>query len=202
MLGKDYEGQDCALARALEVVGERWTLLIVRDAFYGVRRFNDFQAHLDIPKAVLSDRLAGLVYEEILERRPDPEHAGRHLYELTAAGRDLWPVLAALLGWGGRHRQTNSRVFRHAARRGRPLRALRADPAAGGHRDRAPPRTRQAPARSGLARPTRATPAAGTARNLERYAAEDTSPGCASGAGSSWSTAAARASRRLRRLSR
>ena len=115
MLGKDYEGQDCALARALEVVGERWTLLIVRDAFYGVRRFNDFQAHLDIPKAVLSDRLAGLVYEEILERRPDPEHAGRHLYELTAAGRDLWPVLAALLGWGGRHRQTNSRVFRHAA---------------------------------------------------------------------------------------
>ena len=60
MLGKDYEGQDCSLARALEVVGERWTLLIVRDAFYGVRRFSDFAAHLDIPRAVLSDRLAGL----------------------------------------------------------------------------------------------------------------------------------------------
>jgi DNA-binding HxlR family transcriptional regulator len=58
MLGKDYEFQDCALARALEVVGERWTMLILRDAFYGVQRFNDFQAHLDIPKAVLSDRLA------------------------------------------------------------------------------------------------------------------------------------------------
>jgi DNA-binding HxlR family transcriptional regulator len=72
MLGKDYENQDCALARALEVVGERWTMLIVRDAFYGVRRFNDFQAHLDIPKAVLSDRLAGLVDEDILERIPDP----------------------------------------------------------------------------------------------------------------------------------
>lgn len=115
MLGKDYENQDCALARTLEVVGERWTLLIVRDAFYGVRRFNDFQAHLDIPKAVLSDRLAGLVDEDILERRPDPGYAGRHLYELTPAGRDLWPVLNALLAWGGRHRHTNSRLFRHAA---------------------------------------------------------------------------------------
>jgi DNA-binding HxlR family transcriptional regulator len=114
MLGKDYENQDCALARALEVVGERWTMLIVRDAFYGVRRFNDFQAHLDIPKAVLSDRLAGLVDEDILERIPDPQHAGRRLYELTPAGRDLWPVMNALLAWGGRHRQTNSRLFRHA----------------------------------------------------------------------------------------
>src|ERR671935_231865 len=53
MLGKEYAGQDCALARALEVVGERWTLLVVRDAFYGVRRFGDFQAHLDIPRALL-----------------------------------------------------------------------------------------------------------------------------------------------------
>ncbi len=115
MLGKDYQRQDCSLARALEVVGERWTLLIVRDAFYGVRRFNDFQAHLDIPKAVLSDRLTGLVEDGILERRPDPRHAGRHLYELTAAGRDLWPVLHGLLVWGDRHRYPNSRVFKHAA---------------------------------------------------------------------------------------
>ena len=115
MLGKDYERQDCSAARTLEVIGERWTLLIVRDAFFGVRRFNDFQAHLDIPKAVLSDRLSGLVEDGILERRPDPAHAGRHLYELSAAGRDLWPVLYALLVWGGRHRGRNSRVFQHAA---------------------------------------------------------------------------------------
>ncbi len=115
MLGNDYARQDCSLARALEVVGERWTLLIVRDAFYGVRRFNDFQAHLDIPKAVLSDRLSGLVEDGILERRPDPEHAGRHLYELTAAGRGLWPALHALLVWGGHNRHPNSRLFRHAA---------------------------------------------------------------------------------------
>src|SRR6202451_518856 len=104
MLGKDYQGQDCALARALEVVGERWTMLIVRDALYGVRRFNDFQAHLDIPKAVLSDRLSGLVEDGVLERKPDPDRPGRHVYELPRAGRDLWPVLHALLTWGVRHR--------------------------------------------------------------------------------------------------
>jgi DNA-binding HxlR family transcriptional regulator len=114
MLGKDYEGQDCALARALESIGERWTLLIVRDAFFGVRRFNDFQAHLDIPKAVLSDRLAGLVEDGILVREPDPDRPGRNVYELTSAGRDLWPVLHSLLVWGGRHRARNSRLFQHA----------------------------------------------------------------------------------------
>ena len=114
MLGKDYESQDCALARALEAIGERWTLLIIRDAFYGVRRFSELQAHLDIPKAVLSDRLSGLVEDGILERRPDPDHAGRHLYELTAAGRDLWPAVSELLAWGSRHRATNTRVFKHA----------------------------------------------------------------------------------------
>ena len=99
----------------LEVIGERWTLLIVRDAFYGVRRFNDFHAHLDIPKAVLSERLGGLVADGILERRPDRSHRGRHLYELTPAGRDLWPVVHALLVWGGQHRRPSSRVFKHAA---------------------------------------------------------------------------------------
>ena len=115
MLGKDYAAQDCSIAGALEAVGERWTLLIVRDAFYGVRRFNDFQAHLDIPKAVLSDRLNGLVADGILTRTPDPAHAGRHLYELSDGGRELWPVIHALLVWGGKHRRPNSRVFRHAA---------------------------------------------------------------------------------------
>jgi DNA-binding HxlR family transcriptional regulator len=115
MLGKDYERQDCSIAGALEVIGERWTLLIVRDAFFGVRRFSDFQGHLDVPKAVLSDRLNGLVENGVLERRPDPDRAGRHVYELTAAGRDLWPVLHSLLVWGGQHGRANSRVFLHAA---------------------------------------------------------------------------------------
>jgi DNA-binding HxlR family transcriptional regulator len=115
VLGKDYDRQDCAIARALEVIGERWTLLIVRDAFHGVRRFKDFQEHLDIPRAVLADRLIGLVDEGVLERLPDPRHAGRHQYTLTAAGRDLWPVLHSLLAWGGRHRAHNSIIFLHAA---------------------------------------------------------------------------------------
>jgi DNA-binding HxlR family transcriptional regulator len=114
MLGKDYVDQDCALARALEVVGERWTMLILRDAFYGVRRFNDFQAHLDIPKAVLANRLNSLVAEGLLERVRDPDHAGRHLYQLTESGQDLWPAMHALIGWGSRNRQLNSRVFMHA----------------------------------------------------------------------------------------
>jgi DNA-binding HxlR family transcriptional regulator len=114
MLGREYERQDCSLARSLEVIGERWTLLIVRDAFYGVRRFTEFHEHLDIPKAVLSDRLKGLIEEGVLERRADPRHSGRHLYELTTAGRDLWPVVYALLVWGDRHRGPNSRLFRHA----------------------------------------------------------------------------------------
>ena len=114
MLGKDYERQDCSMARALEVVGERWTLLIIRDALYGVRRFSDFHAHLDVPKAVLSERLSGLVDHGILDRRPDPDHARRYLYELTDAGRELWPVLHALLVWGEHNRYPNSREFRHA----------------------------------------------------------------------------------------
>ena len=115
VLGKTYEQQDCAIARTLEVIGERWTLLIVRDALFGVRRFSDFHVHLDIPKAVLSDRLSGLVEHGILERRPDPDHAGRYLYELTAAGRGLWPVLHAMVAWGDHNNFQNSRLFRHAA---------------------------------------------------------------------------------------
>ncbi|MGI8412798.1 MAG: winged helix-turn-helix transcriptional regulator [Solirubrobacteraceae bacterium] len=101
MLGKDYPGQQCALARSLEVVGERWTLLILRDAFYGVRRFSDFATHLEIPRAVLSDRLRGLVDDGLLERRRrDAGPAGPDVYELTDHGRALWPALFALMRWG------------------------------------------------------------------------------------------------------
>ncbi len=97
------------------MVGERWTLLIVRDAFLGVRRFSDFQAHLDAPKAVLSDRLSDLVDAGVMERVPDPDHRGRNLYELTARGRELWPAIHALMSWGGRHLMPSSRVYKHAA---------------------------------------------------------------------------------------
>ncbi|TNY35395.1 winged helix-turn-helix transcriptional regulator [Thermomonospora catenispora] len=109
-LGKDYRGQDCALARALEIVGERWTLLILRDAFYGVRRFSDFLAHLGLPRAVLSSRLQALVEAGVLAK-----HGCE--YELTERGRELWPALHMLARWGERHFSADgpSRVFEHVA---------------------------------------------------------------------------------------
>ncbi len=105
------------MARALETIGERWTLLIVRDAFFGVRRFSDFLAHLDIPKAVLSERLKGLVRDGVMERLPDPERPSREIYQLTQAGRDLWPVIFALRSWGARYRAPDGtrRAFTHIA---------------------------------------------------------------------------------------
>jgi DNA-binding HxlR family transcriptional regulator len=115
MLGKDYAGQECALASALEVLGERWTLLIVRDAFFGVRRYSDWVSRLDIPRAVLSDRLRGLVANGILVQRDDPARAGRRVYELTPAGEELWPALHALIAWGARHRRPSTNRYRHAA---------------------------------------------------------------------------------------
>jgi DNA-binding HxlR family transcriptional regulator len=115
VLGKDYEGQQCALAAALEVLGERWTLLIVRDAFFGVRRYSDWVARLDIPRAVLSDRLRGLVAAGILVKRDDPSRAGRSVYELTEAGEELWPAIHALITWGAAHRRPSTNAYRHAA---------------------------------------------------------------------------------------
>ena len=112
-LGVDYARQDCSLARALEVVGERWTLLILRDCFFGVRRFTDLQRHLDISKAVLTDRLAGLVEAGLLVRTP---HGRRDEYTLTAKGLDLWPALQALAHWGEMYEAPDGprRVFSHA----------------------------------------------------------------------------------------
>ena len=107
-LGKDYAAQDCSLARALEVVGERWTLLIVRDAFYGVRRFSDFLVHLDIPRAVLAARLLSLVEAGVLAM-------DEHDYVLTEAGRELWPVVHTLARWAEDHLSAEAcRVFLHA----------------------------------------------------------------------------------------
>ena len=96
-LGTDYPGQDCSLARALEIVGERWSLLIVRDAFLGVRRFSDFARRLDISKAVLTQRLSDLVSAGVMER---VARGGRDEYVLTEAGTALWPAVLALTRWG------------------------------------------------------------------------------------------------------
>ncbi len=101
MLGNTYAGQDCSIARALEVLGERWTLLVLRDALYGVRRFSDFAEHLDIPRAVLTDRLRKLVTHGLLTRTTaGGDGGGAVSYELTEAGRATWPVVHALARWG------------------------------------------------------------------------------------------------------
>src|ERR1700759_3823190 len=97
-LGKDYAGQQCSLARALEVVGERWTLLILRDAFFGVRRFGDFVAHLGVPRAVLTERLEALREAGILAETRGGHGYGE--YVLTDKGVGLWPVVRDVLSWG------------------------------------------------------------------------------------------------------
>src|SRR5436305_3430807 len=103
MLNRDYEGQACSIARALEVVGERWTLLILRDVLLGIRRFDDLQEQLGIARNVLASRLERLTDSEILERRPYGERPVRHEYHLTEKGRALSPVLVELLQWGDRY---------------------------------------------------------------------------------------------------
>ena len=99
MLRNDYTDQVCAIAGTLELIGERWTILIVRDAFLGVRRFDDFQRSLGIARNVLQARLELLVDEGILERRLYQEHPPRHEYRLTEKGEALQPAVRALKRW-------------------------------------------------------------------------------------------------------
>lgn len=116
-LGKDYAGQNCALARALELVGERWTMLIVRDAFYGVRRYKDFHSHVGAPRAVLAERLQTLTDAGVLERRQYQEGPARYEYVLTDAGKRLWPAVHMLSRWGDEFIPYDGgvrRVFVHA----------------------------------------------------------------------------------------
>ena len=98
----DYTRFDCSVADAAQVIGERWSLLILRDAFYGVRRFDDFQKDLGIARNILSDRLGKMVAQGVLETRRYQDHPPRHEYVLTEKGRDLFDVLIALLAWGQR----------------------------------------------------------------------------------------------------
>jgi DNA-binding HxlR family transcriptional regulator len=103
VLRRDYPGLDCSVAKALEVIGERWSLLIVRDVMHGHRRFGEMQESLGIARNVLAARLERLIEEEILERRAYSESPPRHEYFLTQKGLDLWPALIALLNWGDRY---------------------------------------------------------------------------------------------------
>jgi DNA-binding HxlR family transcriptional regulator len=103
VLPRTYDNQVCSIARTLEAIGDRWTMLLIRDAFIGVRRFEEFQQRLGIARNVLTDRLSRLVDEGILEKRAYQERPPRFEYRLTEKGLDLFPVLMSLMKWGDRH---------------------------------------------------------------------------------------------------
>ena len=103
MLRRDYTGQDCSIARTLELVGDRWTLLIVRDVSLGRGRFDELADSLGVATNVLTDRLNRLVDDGIFTREPQPERSDRFEYRLTDKGRELRVVLLALMEWGDRH---------------------------------------------------------------------------------------------------
>lgn len=100
---KSFDHMNCSLAQTLNVIGERWTLLILRDAFLGVRRFDEFQRSLGIARNVLNTRLQRLVDDGLLEKRLYQERPERFEYRLTEKGKDLWPTLVTLMHWGDKH---------------------------------------------------------------------------------------------------
>ncbi|ALG12179.1 winged helix-turn-helix transcriptional regulator [Kibdelosporangium phytohabitans] len=103
MLGRTYDGQNCSVARALEVVGERWSLLIIRNAvFAGSTRFTQFQRQLRVAPNILSNRLARFVEAGLMRTRPVAGDSDLHEYVLTPQGLDLQPVIVALAEWGDR----------------------------------------------------------------------------------------------------
>jgi DNA-binding HxlR family transcriptional regulator len=100
VLPRTYDNQLCSIARTLEVIGDRWTLLVIRDAFLGLRRFEDFQKSLGVARNVLTDRLNRLVDEGILRRQLYQERPERYEYRLTRKGVELWPAMMTMMKWG------------------------------------------------------------------------------------------------------
>jgi DNA-binding HxlR family transcriptional regulator len=105
----DYDGEACSAARALGVLGDRWTLLVLREVFNGVRRFDDISQHLGVARDVLTRRLTALVDEGVLTKvaYQEPGRRTRHEYRLTQSGKDLRPVLLALIAWGDKQRSSD-----------------------------------------------------------------------------------------------
>ncbi len=103
MLGRLYESENCSAARALELAGERWSLLILRNAaFAGHTRFSEFERRLGIAPNILASRLEGFVAAGLMEVRPNAEHKGQNEYVLTEKGREFVPAIVALTSWGDR----------------------------------------------------------------------------------------------------
>jgi DNA-binding HxlR family transcriptional regulator len=135
-----FDQMNCGIAQALEILGDWWTLLIVRDAFFGIKRFSDFQADLGIAKNILSDRLQRLVDHEILERREVGATGSRREYHLTEKGEALLPVLTTLREWSDEwvYGAGNEPVLIKNRATGKPIPKLRLRDASGrtlGRRD-------------------------------------------------------------------
>ncbi|WPO97827.1 helix-turn-helix domain-containing protein [Pseudomonas sp. HR96] len=116
-----FQAMPCPVARALEHIGDGWSLLILRDAFYGLRRFDDFRHSLGIASNTLTRRLNDLVANGLLERQPYQDNPPRHEYQLTEAGRDLRQVILTLMAWGARHSKGSQKVFLADQHTGRPV---------------------------------------------------------------------------------
>jgi DNA-binding HxlR family transcriptional regulator len=109
---KSFADMWCSVAQCLETVGDSWTMLIVRDAFKGSTRFDQFQTWLGIPRNTLQDRLNKLVASGVFEKVRYSERPPRYEYQLTSSGRDLWPVLTAMRQWGDNHGNPERPRFR------------------------------------------------------------------------------------------
>ncbi len=147
MRRKSFGNMQCPIARSLERVGEWWSILILRDAFHGLTRFEQFQSSLDIAPNMLTRRLNALVEAGLLERRRYSERPPRDEYVLTARGRDFRPVLLALLAWGNRHFASEGRsVIVIDAETGREAEPVLVDRATGRPLTEPPFRTAAGPA--------------------------------------------------------
>jgi DNA-binding HxlR family transcriptional regulator len=112
----NYPRDACSVASTLEVIGERWTMHVLREAFVGVRRFEDFRRNIGVARNILSDRLGTLVAEGILRRERYSEHPPRYEYRLTRKGVDLYGILIELMKWGNRwgpHSGEPAVILRH-----------------------------------------------------------------------------------------
>lgn len=122
-----FDDHNCSLAQSLDVLGDRWTLLIIREAFFGTRRFADFQRILGIAKNILSRRLEHLVDRGVFERVDEGQHGARYEYRLSRMGRDLITVMTALRQWGDRwiFGEGNEPLLVCDRRTGKPIPRLR-----------------------------------------------------------------------------
>ena len=109
----DWTRENCAVGNTMSVIGERWTLLVLREAFLGVRRFEQIQRNTGIARNILTDRLGTLVLHGILRRELYQERPERHEYRLTAKGLDLYPVLLTVMDWGAKHADGEAITLTH-----------------------------------------------------------------------------------------